>query len=172
MKTTLAQLVARLRAAFGGGAGADSEVWVPAARRRIDRARVEANSEAWRRRGARVGTGTRIVRDLDWINPHLIEIGDYCVIGGHILTHGPTKQGRRVKLGSYVYMGWDAIVLAGVTVGDGVIIGAGTVVAKDVPAGSIVAGNPGRVIRAVTAEERRAFEQAMHEDRYVGAVEP
>ena len=40
-----------------------------------------------------------------------------------------------------------AIILAGVTIGEGAIVAAGSVVTKDVPAGTLVAGNPARVIR-------------------------
>lgn len=53
----------------------------------------------------------------------------------------------RVKIGHDVWIGRSAIILAGVTVGDGAVIGAGSVVTKDVPPYAIVAGNPARLIR-------------------------
>jgi acetyltransferase-like isoleucine patch superfamily enzyme len=46
-------------------------------------------------------------------------------------------------------IGSNATILCGVTVGEGAIIGAGSVVTKDVPAGVIAAGNPARVIRKI-----------------------
>lgn len=50
-----------------------------------------------------------------------------------------------VRIGNDVWIGTQALVLSGVTIGDGAIIGAGSVVRQDVPAYGIVAGNPGRV---------------------------
>ncbi len=51
-----------------------------------------------------------------------------------------------VTIGQYVWIGARAIILPGVTIGDGAVIGAGTVVHQDVAAASIVAGNPARVV--------------------------
>ena len=52
-----------------------------------------------------------------------------------------------VRIGRYVWVGTDAIILPGVTIGDGAVIGAGAVVAKDVPSCGIAVGNPARVVR-------------------------
>lgn len=57
------------------------------------------------------------------------------------VTKGP------VRIGSDVWIGARAMILSGVTVGDGAIIAAGAVVARDVPAYGIVAGNPARLVR-------------------------
>jgi maltose O-acetyltransferase len=46
------------------------------------------------------------------------------------------------------------IILKGVTIGEGAIVGAGSVVTKDVPAWSVAAGNPARVIRKLREDER------------------
>jgi acetyltransferase-like isoleucine patch superfamily enzyme len=54
---------------------------------------------------------------------------------------------RRVRVGHDVWMGRSAIVLPGVSVGDGAVVGAGAVVTKDVAPYAIVAGNPARLIR-------------------------
>lgn len=53
-----------------------------------------------------------------------------------------------VIIGNDVWLGRGAVIMSGVTIGDGAIIGAGALVAKDVPPYTIVAGNPGRQIRA------------------------
>lgn len=70
--------------------------------------------------------------------------------GGQLQTEAdwtcvPTTIKRGASIGSSV------TILCGVTVGEGAIVGAGSVVTKDVPPGTIVAGNPARVIRKVPA---------------------
>jgi acetyltransferase-like isoleucine patch superfamily enzyme len=59
-----------------------------------------------------------------------------------------------VKIGDRVWIGFNAIILKGVTIGEGAIVGAGAVVTKDVPAWTIVAGNPARIIRELAENER------------------
>lgn len=54
---------------------------------------------------------------------------------------------RPINVGSNVWMGGNVVVLPGVTIGDGCVIGAGSVVTKDVPAGTLAFGNPCRVVR-------------------------
>ena len=54
------------------------------------------------------------------------------------------------------WIGARSIILKGVTIGEGAIVGAGSVVTSDVPPWTIVGGNPARVIRALTDEERKA----------------
>ena len=56
----------------------------------------------------------------------------------------PTVIKRRASIGS------NATILCGVTVGEGAIVGAGSVVTKDVPANTIVAGNPARILRHIS----------------------
>lgn len=57
------------------------------------------------------------------------------------------EWGRSVRIGRDVWIGGGAIILPGVTIGDNAIVGAGSVVTHDVPAGATVAGNPARVIK-------------------------
>jgi UDP-2-acetamido-3-amino-2,3-dideoxy-glucuronate N-acetyltransferase len=59
----------------------------------------------------------------------------------------PTLVRRRASIGS------GAVILAGVTIGEGALVGAGAVVTRDVPARTIVAGNPARVVRALKEGE-------------------
>src|SRR5690606_34926622 len=95
---------------------------------------------------------------------------DVCpvIIGSHTLI-GPAVQiytathpmnaelrrgrefGRPVTIGSDVWIGGGANVLPGVTIGSRSVIGAGSVVTRDVPAGAFAAGNPCRVIREIAA---------------------
>ncbi len=68
----------------------------------------------------------------------------------------PTKTvSRPVVIEDDVWIGFKAIILKGVYIGRGAIISAGSVVTADVPPWTIVAGNPARIIRPLTAEERR-----------------
>lgn len=55
--------------------------------------------------------------------------------------------GRPVRIGSNVWIGAGAIILPGITVGDGALIGAASVVTRDVPPGATVVGNPARVLQ-------------------------
>lgn len=55
------------------------------------------------------------------------------------------ESGKPISIGRNVWIGGGAIILPGVTVGDDAIIGAGSVVTRDVPAGATVVGNPARV---------------------------
>jgi maltose O-acetyltransferase len=60
------------------------------------------------------------------------------------------ESGRPVEIGVDVWVGGGAIILPGVRIGDRAVIGAGSVVTRDVPEGMFAAGNPCRVIRAAT----------------------
>lgn len=59
-----------------------------------------------------------------------------------------------VKIGDKAWVGFGSILLPGINVGEGSIIGAGSVVTRDVPAWTVVAGNPARVIRELGENER------------------
>lgn len=55
----------------------------------------------------------------------------------------------RISIGNNVWIGGNAIICAGVTIGDNTTIGAGSVVVKDIPANVVAAGNPCRIIRSI-----------------------
>jgi len=61
---------------------------------------------------------------------------------------------KAVHISSKSWIGFNSIILKGVTIGEGAIVGAGSVVTKDVPAWTIVAGNPAKVIREIPENER------------------
>jgi acetyltransferase-like isoleucine patch superfamily enzyme len=95
--------------------------------------------------GASVSMSAR----LDKTNPRGIHIGKYSTVtfGAAILTHDYVNQRNRdVRIGDNCFIGAYAIVLPGVTIGDNCIVAAASVVARDVPPGSLVAGNPARVV--------------------------
>ena len=64
---------------------------------------------------------------------------------------------RPVHIGRNVWLGGDVKILAGVTIGNNAVIGAGSVVTKDIPAGVIAVGNPCRVLRAITESDRTGY---------------
>jgi acetyltransferase-like isoleucine patch superfamily enzyme/coenzyme F420-reducing hydrogenase beta subunit len=72
-----------------------------------------------------------VIRDLD----------------GHYIEDSTYRTAKPVIIGDNVWIGYRAMIVKGVTIGDGAVIAANAVVTKDVPAYSIVAGNPARVIR-------------------------
>ena len=72
---------------------------------------------------------------------------------GHPLDYETRNKGLKyakpIKVGNNVWIGGNAIVLPGVTIGDNVVIGAGSVVNKDIPSNSVAVGNPCKVIKAI-----------------------
>ena len=88
-----------------------------------------------------------------------ISIGDNCVItyGCILLSHDRSAMHidsnddgeGNVVLGNNVYLGVHTVVLRNVTIGDGSVVGAGSVVTKDIPPGVVAAGNPARVIKEI-----------------------
>lgn len=61
-----------------------------------------------------------------------------------------------VVIGRNAWLGTGCIILPGVTIGDGAVVGAGSVVTRDVPPATLAAGNPARVIRALEPDEDRS----------------
>ena len=59
------------------------------------------------------------------------------------------EYARPIRIGHDVWIGGGAIILPGVTIGDRSVIGAGSVVVRDVPAATVVVGNPARILRAL-----------------------
>ena len=134
------------------------------------RAAGENDVRRWIKRGARIGHGCRINGRLDGVNPHLIEIGDYCVLGvqSALLTHCPIRGALPVRLGDRVWIGFGVSVLPGVAIGERSVIGAGSVVTRDVPPRSLAAGSPARVLRALTEAECRRIGDALESGQPIG----
>ena len=59
---------------------------------------------------------------------------------------------KKVVIGKYVWIGARSTIMAGVTIGDGAVIAAGSVVTKDVPCCAVVGGNPARILKYRNAE--------------------
>lgn len=67
------------------------------------------------------------------------------------------EYGIDVNIGNNVWIGGNAVICPGVTIGDNCVIGAGAVVTRDIPAWSIAAGNPAKVIRTITEEDKQYY---------------
>lgn len=95
---------------------------------------------------ARISFGTK----LDKTNPKGVHIGkeSYFASGAIMFTHD-FSRGLKTDtfIGERCFIGANAIIMAGVTIGDEVIVGSGAIVTKDVPSNSIVAGNPARILK-------------------------
>ena len=65
--------------------------------------------------------------------------------------------GIPVTIGHDCWIGANVVICPGVTVGENCVIGAGSVVTRDIPANSFAAGNPARVIRTITDDERKYY---------------
>jgi acetyltransferase-like isoleucine patch superfamily enzyme len=97
-------------------------------------------------RTARISLGAK----LDKTRPKRIYIDDesYVASGALIFSH---DYSRSLQLNTFIgkkcFIGANSIIMPGITIGDHVIVGAGSVVTKDIPSGCIVAGNPAIIIR-------------------------
>lgn len=98
-----------------------------------------------------------------------ITFGDNCLLGPNVCistaghpVHPAARNtlyeyGIDITVGNSVWIGANAVICPGVTIGDCCVIGAGSVVTRDIPAWSVAAGNPCRVIRGITEEDRELF---------------
>jgi acetyltransferase-like isoleucine patch superfamily enzyme len=106
-----------------------------------------------------VAEGTRFLlgggHRVDWVStfPFRVALG----LPGAYMDGHPTAKGD-ILVGSDVWIGKDAQILGGVTIGHGAVVAASSVVTRDVAAYEIVAGNPARTVRCrVTPEQREAL---------------
>lgn len=145
----------------------------------IDKLFLRAKAKSMLGRFANKGEHVSLRFPLFVYDPNQIKIGSYVDIGENVILRGgggitigsyvliaagatitsvghslqPPRWGRTVAkpivIGNEVWIGANAIILPGVTVGDGVVIAAGAVVTKDVSPYTIVAGVPARLIRRI-----------------------
>lgn len=117
------------------------------------------SGESQTRPKIQIGTGTYINRNTFLDAAYSLVVGQHCAIGpGCYITdhdHGceadlPLEQPlitKPVAIGNRVWIGAQVKILKGVTIGADAVVGAGSVVTKDVPANAIVAGVPAKLIR-------------------------
>ena len=96
-----------------------------------------------------------------------VKIGDNCQMAPNVAVytaghpiHPDTRNtayeyGKEVTIGDNCWIGGNSVICPGVHIGNNVVIGAGSVVTKDIPDWSIAAGNPCKVIRKITEDDRR-----------------
>jgi acetyltransferase-like isoleucine patch superfamily enzyme len=111
-----------------------------------------------RRKGVRIGENCLIYTTFFSTEPYLIEIGNHVAVssGTSFVTHDATGWlfadhpsmdiFGRIEVGDNTYFGTDCTILPGAKIGSNCVIGSGTVVRGVIPDGSVVMGNPARVI--------------------------
>ena len=107
----------------------------------------------------RIGNGVFLNSGCSFQDQGGITIGDGCLIGHNVViatvNHDMRPSMSRknhyapVRIGEHVWIGSNAVILPGVTVGDWAVIVAGAVVTKDVPAYAVVGGVPAKVLKTV-----------------------
>lgn len=120
------------------------------------------------KKGAKIGLNTRILSDISALGtePYLVEIGEKCLVSLNVtfMTHdggisvlnnlecfGKNTMDKlgKIKVGNNVFIGKDATIMPGVTIGDNVIIGLGSIVTKDIESNSVVCGIPAKKIKTI-----------------------
>lgn len=146
-------------AAFGAG----SVIVKPLRLRGVERIRIGRDCAIYEgswleaEQGASIAIGDRVYMGHD-VHVHAVgsvTIGPGCLLadgvlvssGGHDMSDDKSLvPGAPISIGANCFLGQRAIVVAGVTIGDGSVIGAGAVVTRDVPAGATAAGVPARIV--------------------------
>lgn len=97
-------------------------------------------------RGATLDIGTRCYFNYGCALDvrHSVRMGDRCMFGSYVRVSD--AAGKPVVVGSRVWVAHGAVIQPGVTIGDGAVVAAGSVVTSDVPAGMLAMGNPARVM--------------------------
>jgi len=105
-----------------------------------------------------------------------VVIGDNCLIAPNVSiytaghpVHPATRNsmyeyGIDITIGDNVWIGGNVVIMPGVHIGDNVVIGAGSIVTKDIPAWTVAAGNPCKVIRKITEADRYTYFKGVQAD--------
>ena len=105
-----------------------------------------------------------------------IYVGDYALFGPNVVLATPNhpflpelrargyQYNLSIHIGTGCWLGAGVVVAPGVTIGDWSVIGAGSVVTRDIPAGVLAAGNPCRVLRELDERDRKYYHRDMEID--------
>lgn len=121
--------------------------------------------------GAHIHLGNNVYANfnLTCVDDTHIYIGDYTMFGpnvtvataGHPLLPSLRERGYQynmpVHIGRNCWIGAGAIILPGITVGDNVVIGAGSIVTKDLPSNVLAVGNPCRILREINDHDKEYY---------------
>ena len=111
-----------------------------------------------------VGNILKLQHGMALVVNHETIIGANCIlrhsttIGNKKLSNGSYSQSP--KIGNNVDIGANVVILGSISIGNNTVIGAGSIVVKDVPEGAVVAGNPARVIRTLNDTSSPSFSDA------------
>ena len=123
----------------------------------------------WGGRHVHFGRGVYANFNLTLVDDTHIYVGDYTMIGpnvtlataGHPVLPELREKGYQynesVRIGKNCWLGAGVIVLPGVSIGDGTVVGAGSVVTRDLPANVVAVGNPCRVLRPISEHDREFY---------------
>ena len=130
-----------------------------------------------------IGEGCYFNAGTTFIDDWKIEIGSNCLFGPNVTlctTGHPISPNHRmdgmysfpIKIGNTCWIGANVIVLPGITIGDHSVIGAGSVVTKDIPANVVAAGNPCRVMRQIDERDETYYFKGHRFDEQPERTEP
>ncbi len=123
----------------------------------------------WGGRFVRFGSFVYANFNLTLVDDTCITVGDYTMLGpnvvlatgGHPLLPALRERGMQynlpIQIGRNCWLGAGVIVLPGVTVGDNAVIGAGSVVTRDIPPNVLAVGSPCRVLREIGEHDREFY---------------